>query len=392
MCMQTSFHRWRAHSSVIAGAMSGTSLDGVDAAIVRIIPQRERTTIELLGTGKAGFSSSYRAALLQAIEGTARVAEIIELGTVLMNYYRQAIEEAIASSQVRPEAIGIHGQTLWHQPIPHQRWGVECRATFQLAVPSVLAVAFGVPIVSDFRSTDVQLGGQGAPLAPILDWELLQSPDRYVVALNIGGIANITLLPPNASLDRVQAFDTGPGNIWIDRAMHRYWGKPYDEDGKTAASGQVVTQLAAKLQTIPFITASPPKSTGRELFSSTALEEFIIPFERQIVPAEDIVATLTWFTAWSIAENIRRFAVDNATIVIAGGGAYNRTLCAMLHDELPRAQIVTLQQYCGIPEHAKEAVLMAYLAFRTLAGLPSNVPSVTGAQRAAVLGCITPPP
>lgn len=377
---------------VIAGAMSGTSLDGVDAAIVRFLPRQKRIGFELLGTGSVAFSHEFRIALSQAIEGKVHPADIADMGWVLMDYYRQAIEKAITTAHVQPEAIGIHGQTLWHQPTPHLRWGVKCRTTFQLAVPSMLSAAFGVPVVSDFRSTDVALGGQGAPLVSILDWEILRSPDRFVVALNIGGIANVTLLPPHASLDQVQAFDTGPGNVWIDRAMHRYWGKRYDDGGKTAASGRVNARLATELQTIQFITASPPKSTGRELFSNAALEEFIAPFERQMFPAEDIIATLTWFTAWSIAENIRRFAVDNATIVIAGGGAYNRTLCAMLQDELPQAEIVTLQQYCGIPEHAKEAVLMAYLAYRTLAGLPSSVPSATGARRAAVLGCISPPP
>jgi anhydro-N-acetylmuramic acid kinase len=153
-----------------------------------------------------------------------------------------------------------------------------------------------------------------------------------------------------------------------------------------------MTPLAERLRTIEFIAAPPPKSTGRELFSRHTLEELLAPLDRAMVPAEDIIATLTWFTAWSIAENIRRYATDRATIVVSGGGANNATLLSMLERELPGARIVRLSDYCGIPESAKEAVLMAYLAYRTLGGLTSSVVSVTGARRSAVLGSITPPP
>ncbi|MDW8272375.1 MAG: anhydro-N-acetylmuramic acid kinase [Bacteroidota bacterium] len=384
--------RWLSRPRVVVGAMSGTSCDGVDAAMVRLHHHRGRIKIELLSTANVEFSLPFRKALLNATEGHLTVEELAELGIVLMDYYRRAIAESIDYAGISPDAVGVHGQTLWHAPVGNVRWGIKCRTTFQLAVPAVLAAAFSVPVVSDVRTTDIILGGQGAPLVPILDWELLRNPTKYIIALNIGGIANITLLPPTASFENLIAFDTGPGNVWIDYAMQRYWGKRYDVGGTTAASGQIVPHLAAQLQKIDYVTVPPPKSTGRELFSQQMIEELIRPLDRTLIPAEDIITTLTWFTAWSIAENIRRYATDQATIVVSGGGAHNATLLAMLQQELPAAHIIRLTDYCSIPEQAKEAVLIAYIAYRTLGGLPSNIPSVTGASRPAILGSITPPP
>ncbi|MCX8050804.1 MAG: anhydro-N-acetylmuramic acid kinase [Chlorobi bacterium] len=384
--------QWLSRPRIVAGAMSGTSLDGVDAAVVRLAKHRDRIAIDLLGTACIEFPRQFRQALLRATEEPLRVAELADLGCVLMHYYNRALADAIACSGAKAEAIGIHGQTLWHQPESHESFGIECRTTFQLATPAIVAATFGVPVVSDFRTADVALGGHGAPLVPILDWELLRDPTHCIVALNIGGIANVTVIPPKATVESICAFDTGPGNVWIDAAMHRYWGKRYDDGGRTAAAGTLITPLAERLRTIEFIAAPPPKSTGRELFSRHTLEELLAPLDRAMVPAEDIVATLTWFTAWSIAENIRRYATDRTTIVVSGGGANNATLLSMLERELPGARIVRLSDYCGIPESAKEAVLMAYLAYRTLGGLASSVVSVTGAHRSAVLGSITPPP
>jgi anhydro-N-acetylmuramic acid kinase len=383
---------WLSVPRVVAGAMSGTSLDGVDAAIVRLSPSQGRTHIEILGTASVEFPRLYRRALLSMIEEPFRISELGMQSCVLMHIYERAIEEAIVQANVLPEAIGIHGQTLWHAPTP-TTWGdISCRSSFQLATPAILASVFGVPAISDVRSADIALGGQGAPLVPILDWELLRDDHHFTIALNIGGIANITVLPPGVPLGDVRAFDTGPGNVWIDMAMHRYWGKQFDEGGATAAAGTIVSPLFEQLKTVPFITMPPPKSTGRELFSAETLVKFLAPYERGMVCAEDIIATLTAFTAWSIAENIRRFAQESARVVISGGGSKNATLVEYLRRELPKAQLLLLSDCCRIPESAKEAVLMALIAYRTLGGLPSSIPSVTGARRAAVLGSITPPP
>ncbi len=383
---------WLAQPRIVAGAMSGTSFDGVDAAIVHLSRTNERINIELLGHASIEFPFHVRRMLLNLTTQPFSIGELGDCSCVLMHYYQRAIAEAIASAYVQPEAIGIHGQTLWHAPMPHQKGDVLCRSTYQLAMPAVLAAAFGVPVVSDVRSTDVVLGGHGAPLVPILDWELLRDPGTYTIALNIGGIANITLLPPDGTLDSICAFDTGPGNVWIDYAMHRYWGKRFDEGGATAAAGRIIPSLLEQLKSIPYMTIPPPKSTGRELFSAQAIEQYLIPLDRAMVCAEDIVATLTAFTAWSIAENIRLFGRTDARIVVSGGGSMNETLIALLQQELPTATIIRLSEHCGIPECIKEAVLMAYIAYRTLGGLASNIPSVTGASRAAVLGTITPPP
>ncbi|GIV54825.1 MAG: anhydro-N-acetylmuramic acid kinase [Candidatus Kapaibacterium sp.] len=383
---------WLARPRIVAGAMSGTSFDGVDAALVRFTQADSHTRIELLGFASVEFPSSFRHTLMALTERPLAIGELGDCSCVLMHYYERAITGAITAAHASPVAIGIHGQTLWHAPTPSSRDGVLCRSTFQLATPAILAATFGVPVVSDVRSADVALGGQGAPLVPLLDWELLHTEHDYVIGLNIGGIANVTLLPPDATLNSIRAFDTGPGNVWIDSAMHRYWGKRFDEGGKTAAAGQIIPSLLEQLKAIPYIVMPPPKTTGRELFSVRELEQYLVPLERAMVCPEDIVATLTAFTAWSIAENIRRFAREDATIVVSGGGSYNTTVLDALKQELPRARILRLSDYCGIPESIKEAVLMAYIAYRTLGGLPSSIPSVTGASRAAVLGSITPPP
>lgn len=382
---------WLTKPRRIAGAMSGTSLDGVDAAVVRITTEREHAHIELLGYASNEFTPEIRSALLAAIEHPLPIADLADLSCVLMQVYADAIAHAIENAHHEPEAIGIHGQTLWHAPMPHQRYGIVCRSSFQLAEPAILAQHFGVPVVSNVRAADVALGGQGAPLVPILDWELLLSDQEYTIALNIGGIANITLLPPMCKREEINAFDTGPGNVWIDRAMHRFWGKRYDDCGKTAAAGKPIPALFEQLTTIPFITAPPPKSAGRELFSFALLDALLAPYLQPMLPAEDIVATLTAFTAWSIAENIRRFGNTDACIVVSGGGAKNTTLLTMLQNELPLTCILHFADRTGIPDTAKEAVLMAYLAYRTLGGLPSNLPSVTGARMQTILGSITLP-
>ncbi|KXB97543.1 MAG: hypothetical protein AA908_06710 [Chlorobi bacterium NICIL-2] len=384
-------HEWLSKPRCIAGAMSGTSLDGVDAAVVRLTQQNERIGVALVGFAHVEFTREIRSALQAAIERPIPIAELSDLACVLMQVYADALALATEDAQQQPEAIGIHGQTLWHMPTPHVRYGVECRTTFQLAEPAILAQRFRVPIVSNVRAADVALGGQGAPLVPILDWELLRSTHEYTIALNIGGIANITLLPPGCSREEITAFDTGPGNVWIDRAMHRFWGMRYDDRGRTAAAGKPISALFEQLRAIPFITNPPPKSAGREIFSAALLDELLAPFLHPMLPAEDIIATLTAFTAWSIAENIRRFGNVNACIVVSGGGAKNATLLAMLQSELPSSRIIHFADRTGIPDTAKEAVLMAYLAYRTLGELSSNLPSVTGAHKQATLGSITLP-
>ena len=383
---------WIAQPRCVVGAMSGTSLDGVDAAVVRITPVGDRRSFEVLGCGSIEYSSEIRSAFSSiANSQPITIAELADLRVILMELYGEAIAAAIDHAGEQPEAIGIHGQTLWHEPTPHSRYGRVCRTTYQLADPTVLAKRFRVPVVSDVRTADVALNGQGAPLVPILDWELLCSIDEYIIALNIGGIANITLLPPSCELERLVAFDTGPGNVWIDHAMRCFWDMRYDNNGTIAASGQIIPDLFENLKTIEFITRTPPKSTGRELFSECFFDEFIAPYKYTDACKTDIITTLTAFTAWSIAENIRRYSTDEASIIVSGGGTKNSTLLSFLSSELPHSRIVRFEEHTGIPDTAKEAVLMAYLAYRTLGGLPSNIPSVTGSTSQTILGSITPP-
>ncbi len=383
---------WIAQPRCVVGAMSGTSLDGVDAVVVRITPVGDRRSFEVLGHGSIEYSSEIRSAFAAvANDRSITISELADLRVILMELYGKAIATAIDYAGVQPEAIGIHGQTLWHEPTPHRRYGHVCRTTYQLAEPTILAKRFRVPVVSDVRAADVALDGQGAPLVPILDWELLCSIDEYMIALNIGGIANITLIPPGCELERLVAFDTGPGNVWIDHAVRCLWDMRYDNKGTIAASGQIIPDLFENLKSIEFITRTPPKSTGRELFSDSFIDELIAPYKYDSALKTDIITTLTAFTAWSIAENIRRYSTDDVTIVVSGGGAKNSTLLSFLGSELPHSRIVRFEEQTGIPDTAKEAVLMAYLAYRTLGSLPSNIPSVTGATSQSILGSITPP-
>lgn len=243
-------------------------------------------------------------------------------------------------------------------------------------------------MVGDLRAADVALGGQGAPLAPMFDYVFLSQSDKYVVALNIGGISNITLLPPNATEDQVIAFDTGPGNILSDLAMKKFYGKRFDSNGNAARAGQLLPKLMMTLQAEPYIIAPPPKSTGRELFTPEYLDRALLYNYHEFQPAEDAVRTIAEFTGWSIAENIRRFGDPNCHIVAAGGGTHNPVIIETLLRELPTATYTTTEAL-GIPADAKEAMFFGYYAYRTFAGLHSNMPSVTGASKRALLGSIS---
>lgn len=282
------------------------------------------------------------------------------------------------------EAVGVHGQTVWHAPQD------KVASTLQLGSMSALAQELQVAVVGDFRAADIALGGQGAPLVPIFDYGFLKDVNRNIIALNIGGISNVTFLPKNSSLDSVMAFDTGPGNVWIDGAMRQYFGKNYDEGGNFAREGRSLPRLLAALKEMDFIKKSPPKSTGRELFTTDSLSDFLKKYASPHSPGEDIVRTLTEFTAWSIAENIRLFGRLDSRLVISGGGVHNSVLIELLKAEMPEAEIIQSDEI-GLSSDAKEALCFAYLAYRTLGGLPGNIPSVTGASQTATLGAIALP-
>lgn len=386
---------WLSQPRTICGLMSGTSLDGIDAAIVKFATcDDDSHTLELIAHATIDMPRELRE-VLQAIirNDRASTADITHAHNILPHLFASTVRSTCDMAEIKVndlDAIGSHGQTIWHAPQERTTGAYSCGATLQIGSVSALAHLLGVPTVGDFRTADVVLRGQGAPLVPIFDSEFLTGDNEGAIALNIGGIANITLLPPRGSRDNVLAFDTGPGNALIDLATQKYFHKLYDADGSFARAGIVVPALMETLRSEAFITQSPPKSTGRELFNREYLESALEFNFYDWQPTEDALRTITEFTAWSIAENIRRFGNPTAPIIASGGGVRNATLMETLQRELPAATIRS-SDAIGIPADAKEAMCFAYLAYRTLGGLVGNIPSVTGATRDAVLGVVARP-
>jgi anhydro-N-acetylmuramic acid kinase len=348
------------------GLMSGTSADGVSAAVVRIAGGRVR----LLAYRTFRYPRALRERILAARD--ARAPELSALHAELGGVFARAAVRTIGRGRV--DVIGSHGQTVWHEPGRH---------TLQLGEASRVREATGIPTVCDFRQADLAAGGQGAPLLPYFDWTLLRG--RRAAALNLGGIANVAVV--GRSLRETTGFDTGPGNCLIDEAMRIAYGKEFDAGGRTAASGRIDLRLAARLEH-PWLRARPPKSTGRELWSRAFLLERV-GRELRRRPA-DVVATLTYFTARTAAEALARWAGrEIQEVVLSGGGLLNRTLVRHLEWTLWPAAVRPVTVF-GFHPLAKEPAAFALLAAEALRGRAAGMPSVTGARRAAVLGKIVP--
>jgi len=372
-------------SMLAVGLMSGTSLDGISAAVARFTPEGNRFRADLLAFHVHEYAPEQRDRLKAAMQSaTAReyCRLAVDFGGWLADAAVQVLAEAgVARAEVR--AIGSHGQTLWHEP-GHSTW--------QLDAPAVIAERTGLAVVSDFRVRDVAAGGQGAPLVPIAD-ALLFSGDGWRALQNIGGIGNVTVVPPDGTLASVRAFDTGPGNVVIDAVVRRLDpSKRYDEDGRLAASGTPIEPVIDDLLSHPYFAAEPPKSTGRELFDDayvTTLIERCRSTNRDATDA-DIIATATSLTARSIADAYRRFLPEPVEeVLVSGGGSKNTTLMAMLARELDGLAVRSFDERFFDAE-AKEAVAFALLALLHVEGRPGNVPTATGARGPRVLGVLTP--
>ncbi|HET9424164.1 MAG TPA: anhydro-N-acetylmuramic acid kinase [Gemmatimonadaceae bacterium] len=371
---------------VFVGLMSGTSLDGISAAAVRFGEREGRLHGELIAFHATQYTPAQRESLLAAMTGGtaagySRIA--FELGAWLGEAAIAVIADAgVARSEVR--AIGSHGQTLWHDA-PHSTW--------QVGESAVIAERTGIDVVSDFRVADVAAGGQGAPLVPIAD-ALLWSADRHWRALqNIGGIGNVTVVPPGGAAEGVRAFDTGPGVAVIDGVVRSLDPSlPYDRDGRLATTGTPIDAVVDALLSAPYFSAPPPKSTGRELFDSRYIAGFIDQCRaaRDGATAGDIVATATALTARSIADAYRRFLPEPIEeVLISGGGAKNPALAQMIEREL-RGIVVRRFEEVYFDGEAKEAVAFALLAKLFLDRRPGNLVAVTGARGRRVLGKLTP--
>jgi anhydro-N-acetylmuramic acid kinase len=379
------------------GLISGTSLDGIDAALVRISGPATQPRVRLLGFETIPYPIPVRRTILHiAAGGAATPGEISQLNSLLGELFAEAALRVCRTARVSPArlaAIGSHGQTIYHQGSPRREAGRLVASTLQIAEPAVIAERTGAVVVADFRPADMAAGGQGAPLVPLVDYLLLREARRGTVALNIGGIANLTVIPANARPDDVFGFDTGPGNMVID-GLVRYFShgrKLYDAGGRWAARGRVIEPLLAEVLHEPFFQQPPPKSAGREQFGQWLVREFFL--KRRGAKAEDLIRTATELTARSIADALARFVLGSISIrrlIVSGGGAHNRLLVSRLSQLLPCLR-VQLSDACGLPVDAKEAIAFAVLADRTMHGLPGNLPSVTGARRAVVLGKISRP-
>jgi anhydro-N-acetylmuramic acid kinase len=370
--------------AIVVGLMSGTSLDGISAAAVRFTPAPGRVRSDLLAYVSVPYSRDQRTRLAAALMG-ASPAEYCRVAFDLGGWLGAAAKQVIAESgAARSEvaAIASHGQTVWHEA-GHSTW--------QIGEAAVIAELTGLPVISDFRVRDVAAGGQGAPLVPMADAMLFASDNGWRALQNIGGIGNVTVVPPGGDLTGVRAFDTGPGVVLIDGVVRRIWpDRAYDVDGRLASAGAPLRGLVSELLGHPYFAEEPPKSTGRELFTPAYVEEFIARCRGQGAADPDIVATAVLLTARSIADSYARFIPEPVDeVLVSGGGAKNPALMAGLAGEVSPRKVISFDQVYFDGE-AKEAVAFALLGYLHLMGSPGNVPSATGARGSRVLGKYTP--
>ncbi|MFC4599476.1 anhydro-N-acetylmuramic acid kinase [Cohnella hongkongensis] len=384
---------------VAIGLMSGTSVDGIDAAAIEI---REgdggRPQVRLLSFENVPYPPAVREEIFALFDPSAATVDRVgRMNALLGELYAEAALSAIRRAGLEPEevdVVGSHGQTIYHAPQPHSSQGYELRYTVQIGEGAVIAARTGIPCVSDFRVADMAWGGQGAPLVPFTEYLLYGEPDRTLLLQNIGGIGNVTVLPASCAPEEVYAFDTGPGNMVIDGVVSRLFpGMSMDVGGARAKEGNVDQELLAQLQEEPYFAQALPKSTGRELFGAAYVDRLIAYRDERGLPPNDLVATATKLTAWSIGDSYRRYIRPKhsaAAMIVGGGGSYNPTLLGMLKEELePMGVQVMTQEDIGQSSDAKEAIAFALLADYAIAGRPNSLPGVTGARRAAVLGKIS---
>ena len=380
----------------VIGLMSGTSADGVDAALVEIHGHGLTTRVQVLAHATYPYDAALRAQILAASTPQSSSVDLIcHLNFTVGECFAEAAI-AVARRAGMPldqiDLIGSHGQTIYHIPqassVPPRR-----PSTLQVGEPCVIAERTGITTVADFRPRDMAAGGLGAPLAPYGHYLLFAAPQRPKLVQNIGGIANVTVLA-EADMHSLLAFDTGPGNMLIDEALRHFSGgqQHYDAGGQMAAQGRVHQELLAALLAHPFIAQPPPKATGREAFGQALFHTVLERANAFGLSPADVVCTCTAFTAASILLNYQRFIWPRWTIaevIVCGGGVYNAELMRRLREGVQPCLVTTPETY-GYPNEALEAILFALLAYATVHGQPANIPGATGAQRAVILGKIVP--
>ncbi|GGI21147.1 anhydro-N-acetylmuramic acid kinase [Oxalicibacterium faecigallinarum] len=372
-------------NSLYIGLMSGTSLDGVDGTLASFA-DKTGALQETLASAYIPFPDSLRAELLALqTSGPDEIHRESLAANQLVEYYAACVATLLQQAGVdadRIESIGVHGQTVRHRP--------DLGYTRQINNPALLAEKTGIDVIADFRSRDIAAGGQGAPLVPAFHHALFASQEEDRVVVNIGGIANISILPSKLTKP-VIGFDTGPGNVLLDAWISQHNGQPYDAGGEWAKTGKVHPALLAALREEAFLSAPPPKSTGRDLFNPAWLADKLTQFPD--VASADVQATLTVFSATSIADAIRQHAPDTKAVYVCGGGALNAYLMTLIHFSLKlhRADIVVSSTATlGVAPNQIEALAFAWLAQRFDTKEPANLPAVTGAEGLRILGALYP--
>jgi anhydro-N-acetylmuramic acid kinase len=373
----------------VAGLMSGTSLDGVDVAIVDLRGSRRTLKCYPVAFHTVPYPANVRAAILGVSNTLTHTSAVSRLNFLLGELYAEAILETCRRKRVPLESIhlcGLHGQTIFHEGAPADYLGRRVASTMQIGESAVVAERTGLWIISNFRERDIAAGGAGAPLSPYADWVLFRAR-RPRAVVNLGGIANLTVLP-TAQLEDIVAFDTGPGNMVIDSLVRRMTGgrESFDRGGRIARSGRVHHDLLEAMLSDPYFRLPPPKTAGREQFG----EQFTSGLVATGIPLPDLITTATEFTAESIARAIRSTLLPGHEVILAGGGVHNRRLMGRMRQMLNGWKLASSARY-GVAPDAREAIAFAILAHQSFLRRASNVPSATGARRAALLGKSIPP-
>ncbi len=376
----------------VIGLLSGTSVDAIDAVLLKITGNGVKTKIRILDFSTLIIPHKVRMEIFKnSDKTTAKIEDICRLNVIIGALFADAVLKLLKKhrlSAAEVDLIGSHGQTVHHLPVPHEYAGYKVKSTLQIGDPAIIANLTGITTVGDFRIADCAFGGDGAPLVPYLDFILFTHKTKNRALLNIGGISNITILKKNGSKGNVIAFDTGPGNMIIDGMMYHLFRKEYDKGGKIAQKGAVDAMLFNSLIYEPLYRQEPPKSTGREHYGRE-FQKKLLKLSKGM-KKQDIIRTITEFTAYSIWYNYSNFIYPKTKIselIVSGGGAENPVLMKSLRGYFKGVKVFKVNQF-GVNSRNKEAVLFAVLANECISGNPANMNSVTGSTRDAILGKI----
>jgi len=373
---------------IVAGIMSGTSVDGIDAVLLKISGSYTDTKITEIAFNNYPFPEGISERIFKLFD-TGKASELCHMNFLLGELFANAVMDLAKKAGVEKiDLVGSHGQTIYHIPEPIDK-DYRLRSTLQIGEGAVIAHKTGAVTVTDFRVADVAAGGIGAPLVPYVDFLLYAEPEQTVALQNIGGIGNITVIPKGAQSNDVVAFDTGPGNMIIDFLVKKTTGRNYDSDGAIAAKGEANAKILKHLMTDEYIQKAPPKATGREYYGDAFSEKLYNLCKNAGLSDCDIIATATAFSAESILYSINNFVPhDISKLIVGGGGAYNPTLIGEIKKRLSKLEVIT-QEEAGKNSDAKEAIAFAILANETIVGNASNMPQVTGASCKKILGKIS---